>query len=174
MTEREILQLQVRLGINEYLLVLTDGFYHTYGAGAFALARLMNYRVVRRQRPWGEVLTCGFPDLILGLVCLRIREAGGDVELIEDHLFLIHGLDGTPDEVLVWEPEDKSIATSSTAKELTISATVDWLADAVMSFNVDVATLDETMSFVRTLQQRLSQTTNCKRYQPLGQRLLAY
>ena len=61
MTEREVLDIQEKNGNQEFLLILIGSFLHAYGYGAFALARATGYRVLRKQRKWGEVLTCGFP-----------------------------------------------------------------------------------------------------------------
>ena len=48
---------QEQAGNREYYLVLVGSFLHAYGHGAFALARATGYRVMRKQRKWGEVLT---------------------------------------------------------------------------------------------------------------------
>ena len=152
---------QKGLPANSCLLVYIDGFYQAYGSGAFALARAMKYRVVRRHRPWGEVLTCGFPDLVLGMVCLRLRKSRSDVEMLEDNAFLIHNLDDTPDETMVWEAEDEDSIFSSGP---TLCVTEDWLADAVASFNTKETSPDDAMRYVMTLQKRLKQATSCYRY----------
>lgn len=61
MTEREILDLQEQTGNQEYYLMLVGSFLHAYGHGVYALSRVTGYRVMRKQRKWGEVLTAGFP-----------------------------------------------------------------------------------------------------------------
>ena len=48
-------------GNEEFYLMLIGKFLHAYGHGAFALARATGYRVRRKPRKGGEVLTCGFP-----------------------------------------------------------------------------------------------------------------
>ena len=77
MTEREILERQEQTDNREYLLVLVGSFLHAYGNGAFALARVTGYRVIRKQRKWGEVLVVGFPADRLDLVRQQLRDAGG-------------------------------------------------------------------------------------------------
>jgi hypothetical protein len=161
MTEHDILIQQKLLPEEDCLLIMVDGFYQAYGLGAFALARVMKYRVLRRHRPWGEVLTCGFPDLVLAKVCLRLRKTRADVELLGDNAFLVHGLNGEPDESQVWDADDDDTPMTS---EPTLCVTEDWLADAVTGFNAEEATPEEAMLFVKTLQKRLSQTTSCHRY----------
>ena len=77
MTEREILERQEQTDNREYLLVLVGSFLQAYGNGAFALSRATGYRVVRKQRKWGEVLTCGFPAIQFDRVRLQVYAAGG-------------------------------------------------------------------------------------------------
>ena len=77
MTEREILERQEQTGNQQFLLVLVGSFLHAYGNGAFALARVTGYRVRRKQRRWGEVLTCGFPAIHFDRVRLQVYAAGG-------------------------------------------------------------------------------------------------
>ena len=62
MTEQELIRKQEEGG-NETLYLMKVGmFFHAYDAGAFALARLMHYRVKRKARKGGrEVLVAGFP-----------------------------------------------------------------------------------------------------------------
>lgn len=50
MTEQELIRKQEEGG-NETLYLMKVGmFFHAYDAGAFALARLMHYRVKRKAR----------------------------------------------------------------------------------------------------------------------------
>ena len=107
MTEREILERQEQTGNREYLLVLVGSFLQAYGNGAFALARVTGYRVRRKQRKWGEVLTCGFPAIHFDRVRLQVYAAGGEVEQVDDKTYLFRGLDGTPDPQMVCEPAPK-------------------------------------------------------------------
>ena len=61
MTEIEILDRQEQTGNREFYLMLIGRFYHAYGCGAFALARVTGYHVRRIQRKQGEVCVLGFP-----------------------------------------------------------------------------------------------------------------
>ena len=155
---------QKELPADDCLLLCIDGFYQAYGRGAFALSRAMKYRVLRRHRPWGEVLTCGFPDLLLGKVFLRLRKTRADVEMLENNAFLVHNIDDTPDETMVWDADDDDLFMTS---EPTLCVTEDWLADAVTSFNTKETNNVDAMCYMKTLQERLSQTTSCHRYLPL-------
>lgn len=61
MTEKEILQQQESNGQTAFYLMAVGMFYHAYGCGAFALSRATGYRVLRKHRKHGDILTCGFP-----------------------------------------------------------------------------------------------------------------
>ena len=80
MTEQELIRKQEEGG-NETLYLMKVGmFFHAYDAGAFALARLMHYRVKRKARKGGrEVLVAGFPADSLPTV-----DATEDATLIDD------------------------------------------------------------------------------------------
>ena len=101
MTEKEILQQQESNGQKTFYLMAVGMFYHAYGCGAFALARATGYRVLRKQRKYGDVLVCGFPANQLDMVLQRIRENSGEVEQTGEKTFLFRGLDGTADETMV-------------------------------------------------------------------------
>ena len=47
MTEKEILQEQESNNQKAFYLIAVGMFYHAYGCGAFALARVTGYRVLR-------------------------------------------------------------------------------------------------------------------------------
>lgn len=169
MTEREILDKQEQTGNQEYYLMLVGSFLHAYGNGAFALARATGYRVLRKQRKWGEVLTLGFPAGRLDLVRQRVRDAGGDVEQVDQKTFLFRGIDGTPDPAMVSEPARTggqfSLRKCGDAircePELTLGQSPsDWLAEAVRGFNLSVSTPMDAMLFISSLQQRLSEQTD--------------
>lgn len=79
MTEKEILTKQEQNGQQQFYLMLMGTFYHAYGHGAFALARATGYRVMRKHRKDGDILTCGFPMARLDEVTSRLQAAGGSV-----------------------------------------------------------------------------------------------
>lgn len=164
MTEQDYIRLQASLAEKGHILVHVDGFYQAYGPGAYALSRALGYRVVRRRRPWGEVLTCGFPDALLGMVCMRLRKTRADMELLSDNTFLVYGLDGTPDETMVWNAVEPPGA--AVTEKPTVCVTVDWLADAVTSYNLFESSVKDALHFINMLQRRLNQATTCIRYQP--------
>jgi hypothetical protein len=166
MTEQDYIRLQASLADKGHVLVHINGYYQAYGPGAYALSRALHYRVVRRQRPWGEVLTCGFPDLVLAKVCLQLRKARADMEPLSNNTFLVYGLDGTPDETMVWNAVEPPGA--AVTEKPTVCVTVDWLADAVTSYNIVESSPKDAMHFISHLQQCLSQTTPVYdiRYQP--------
>ncbi|MBR1644522.1 MAG: hypothetical protein IJ684_04050 [Bacteroidales bacterium] len=161
MTEREILDRQEQTGNQQFLLVLVGSFLHAYGNGAFALARVTGYRVRRKQRKWGEVLVVGFPIAQLDLVRQQLRDAGADVEQVDDKTFLFRGIDGTPDPQMVVEPArtggQTPCATPRTEGLSPCAEAESWLAEAVKGFNLSLSTPMDAMLFIGTLQQEISQ-----------------
>ena len=160
MTEREILDKQEQTGNQEYYLMLVGSFLHAYGNGAFALARATGYRVLCKQRKWGEVLTVGFPASRLDLVRQRVRDAGGGVEQVDQKTFLFRGIDGTPDPAMVSEPARTGGQTRCEPELKADQSPCDWLAEAVRGFNLSVSTPMDAMLFISSLQQRLSEQTD--------------
>lgn len=139
MTEKEILQKQDANGQTSFFLIAVGMFYHAYGNGSFALSRATGYRVLRKSRKDGDIMTCGFPASQLGSVLQRIRESGGDVEQKGEKTFLFHGLDGTPDEKLNVEPKPQSVA-SDPDEASQSGASFSWLAEELLSFNLSLST----------------------------------
>ena len=135
MTEKEVLQKQEINGQKAFYLIAVGMFYHAYGCGAFALSRATGYRVLRKHRKHGDILTCGFPVNQLEMVLQRIREADGEVEQTGEKTFLFRGLDGTPDERLI-EEQKPQIATSPSKEVLQPEASFSWLANELLSFNL--------------------------------------
>jgi hypothetical protein len=162
MTEREIIERQELAGNQEYFLVLVGSFLHAYGNGAFALSRATGYRIMRKQRKWGEVLTVGFPIGQLSLVRDRLREAGGDIEQMNDKIYLFRGIDGTPDLQMVYEPAPKPTVPVATATPNPITVGGSWLAEEVLRFNLSMSTPMDAMLFIGTLQQRLNDNDACE------------
>lgn len=159
MTEQDILRQQEANGQRSFYLVLVGRFLHAYGNGAFALSRATGYRVMRKQRRCGEVLTCGFPIDRFDLVRDRIRDAGGDIYSQDDKTWMFRGLNGTPDPQMVCEsapkPEPKPQAAP---KESQLAASgYGWLAEAVRGFNLSLSTPMDAMMLIGTLQQRLKE-----------------
>ena len=110
MTEKEVLEKQEENGQQEYYLILIGSFLHAYGQGAFALARATGYKVKRKHRKLGEVLTAGFPATRIDQVMEKIVAAGGEAAPLEDgKTWLFKGIDGTPDESMIAEPDWKAL-----------------------------------------------------------------
>ena len=110
MTEREVIEKQEGNGNKEYYLILIGSFLHAYGNGAFALARATGYKVKRKHRKLGEVLTAGFPATRIDQVMEKIVAAGGEAAPLEDgKTWLFKGIDGTPDESMIAEPDWKAL-----------------------------------------------------------------
>ena len=148
-------------------MVLVGSFLHAYGNGAFALSRVTGYRVRRKQRKWGEVLTCGFPAIHFDLVRQQLRDAGGEVEQVDDKTYLFRGPDGTPDPQMVCEPapkpEPKPQTQYATTENLPAACGYGWLAEAVRAYNLSQSTPMDAMLFISTLQQRLKETDDKER-----------
>ena len=174
MTEREVIEKQEQNGNKEFYLMLIGSFAHAYGCGAFALARATGYKVLRKRRKTGEVLTCGFPVAKVDDVRRRVMEAGGMMEDLPDgKTWLLTGLDGTPDEAMVSQPAApvnngcpsrpyEVVADSSLLNMVAEGesqgdggVSVAWLVDAVQGFNLSCATPIEAMLFIGTLQQKI-------------------
>ena len=154
MTEKEILQQQDTTGQTAFYLIAVGMFYHAYGCGAFALARATGYRVLRKHRKHGDILTCGFPANQLDMVLQRIREAGGEVEQTGEKSFLFRGVDGTPDDKLIAEQKPQ-IAISPSKEVPQSEASFSWLIDELLSFNLSLSTPMDAMNLIARLQKRL-------------------
>lgn len=113
MTEREIIERQEQSGNKQLLLVLIGGFYHAYESAAYALGRVTGYKVVRKHRKMGDIVTCGFAASQIDQVCQRLKAAGAEVEQEDERLWLFSGIDATPDESMVFQEEPKNKVTMS-------------------------------------------------------------
>lgn len=177
MTEKEILEKQEASGNQVFYLMLVGKFFLAYGYGAFALSRGTGYRVMRKARKMGSVITCGFPIERLDTVLLRVRDAGGRIEPLEQRLYRFSGLDGTPDERMVCEQKPVPATGKTAAPEGMASRQSapppfsggDWLREAVLSFNLSMSTPLDAMNFIGRLQQKLKTSIACE--SPAGQGL---
>lgn len=152
MTEQELIRKQEEGG-NETLYLMKVGmFFHAYGAGAFALARLMHYRVKRKARKGGrEVLVAGFPADSLPMVAERIEAAGGKVLVKTDTWVEFEGLDATEDPALIDEPETNAAGTSPTAAK---TGTEEW-KQRILSFDLSQSTPLQALNFLAEVQSGL-------------------
>ena len=174
MTEKEIIDLQEKSGNQVFYLMLVGKFFLAYGHGAFALSRGTGYRVMRKPRKTGPVITCGFPIERLDTVLQRVRDAGGRIEPLEQRLYRFSGLDGTPDERMVCEQMPATARSGATGDTVVGQAAVptgcgDWLREAVLSFNLSMSTPLDAMNFIGRLQQKLKTSIACE--SPAGQGL---
>lgn len=167
-----MLRQQEANGQQSFCLVLVGKFLHACGCGAFALSRATGYRVMRKQRKWGEVMVCGFPIDRFDLVRDRIRDAGGDIYSMDDKTWMFRGLDGTPDPQMVCEPAPKT-EPKPQEQLTTVAPAADgygWLAEAVRGFNLSQSTPVDAILFINDLQHRLSDagTTSVACESPAG------
>jgi len=120
--EQELINKQEESG-NEVLCLMKIGFFfHAYNAGAYALARVMKYRVARKVRRSGlEMMTAGFPSEKLPSVLESITAAGGRILSQTDDCVEFTGVDYTPNGIIVVEKEKKMkvLAGSPQETELT-------------------------------------------------------
>lgn len=104
MKEQEIMKLQEESDNRCLYLQKVGMFYQAYGHAAFAIARLMGYKVKRHERKKsGFVYVAGFPLSSLEQVMKQMEEMGWTCECCKEDasLFLFMGADGTPDMELV-------------------------------------------------------------------------
>ena len=167
MTEKEILEKQTQNGNREFYMILVGRFLHAYECGAFALSRVMGYRVIRKHRKTGDVLVTGFPIDQFDLVRGRIREAGGDIQDLCTNTWVFRGLDGTPDDRMVCDPQPKSnVSDAPRTLQPTMvaaSAAATWLEETILSFNLSASTPMQAMLFLSDVQLRLRDDNNVKK-----------
>ena len=149
MTEQELIRKQEEGG-NETLYLMKVGmFFHAYDAGAFALARLMHYRVKRKARKGGrEVLVAGFPADTLPTVAERIAAAGGKVLAKTDTWVEFAGLDATEDATLI---DDIPADTKKTVPE---NPTREW-ERKIMDYDLSCTTPLDALNFLAGIQKEL-------------------
>ena len=81
MKEEEVLARKEQTGNKEFYLIHVGPSFHAYGGGAFALARVTGYRVMRKRRKAGNVLTASSPVGQLEQVRVCITVGGGIIGL---------------------------------------------------------------------------------------------
>lgn len=163
MSEKEILEKQQQAGEHEFYLVRIGLFLRAYSNGAFALARTTGYRVMRKHRKQGDIVTCGFPSSQFEQVRQRLIDAGAQIEEAGEDLWLIRGLDDTPDESMVEAEPARTKGTTMTivsdSQESALNfpqADYGWLAEAIKGFNLSLSTPMDAMQFISSLQQELA------------------
>ena len=148
MTEHEVLNLQAENGETVFYLMQRGSFFHAYGNGAFALARVTGYKVLRKQRKAGDIFTAGFQVASLQKVLGLLQDAGASVEEQSSMLILFSGIDGTPDETLVFQARTQPRSVSADGSH----DDYQWLADEIQNFNLSLSSPMEAMNFLSRLQ----------------------
>lgn len=143
MTEKEMMHMQQEYGEERFVVCKSGKFYLACSCGAFALARVTGYRVIRRKRKGGRfILTAGFPENRLEQVRERILRAGGIVTDASDAGFVFSGIDGSIDETLV---SDES------RRDRNVPESV--LREMILAFDLSHSTPMDAMIFVDKLQK---------------------
>jgi hypothetical protein len=147
--EQELIKKQEESG-NEVLCLMKIGyFFHAYNAGAYALARIMKYRVRKKVRRSGlEMVTAGFPADNLHAVLECIKAAGGQILSQTDDWIEFTGIDYTSDGIVVVEPEKKP----KTPKVPEGSSQESDLAKIIRSFDLSHSTPLDAIIFIGHLQ----------------------
>ena len=149
--EQELISRQEESG-NEVLCLMKIGFFfHAYNAGAYALARVMNYRVARKVRRSGlEMMTAGFPSEKLPSVLESITAAGGRILSQTDDCVEFTGVDYTPDGVVVIEKEKKVKILAGSPQETDLSK-------MILSYDLYRSSPMDAMLFIAKLQALVSE-----------------
>ena len=151
--EQELINKQEESG-NEVLCLMKIGFFfHAYNAGAYALARVMKYRVARKVRRSGlEMMTAGFPSEKLPSVLESITAAGGRILSQTDDCVKFTGIDYTSDGIVVIEKEKKVkvLAPDEPFHE-------SELAKMIRSYDLLHSTPLDAITFIGRLQALVSQ-----------------
>ena len=147
--EQELINRQEESG-NEVLCLMKIGyFFHAYNAGAYALARVMKYRVRKKVRRSGlEMVTAGFPADNLQAVLEFITAAGGQILSQTDDWIEFTGIDYTSDGIVVMETEKKPKA----PKVPEGSSQESDLAKIIRSFDLSHSTPLDAIVFIGHLQ----------------------
>ena len=151
--EQELINRQEESG-NEVLCLMKMGFFfHAYNAGAYALARVMKYRVRKKVRRSGlEMITAGFPVDNLQSVLECIKAAGGRILSQTDDYVEFTAIDCTSDGIMVIEKEKKAkvLAPDEPLQE-------SELAKIIRSYDLSRSTPLDAMSFIVRLQTLLQE-----------------
>jgi len=152
--EQELINKQEESG-NEVLCLMKIGyFFHAYNAGACALARVMNYRVMRKVRRSGlEILTAGFPADNLPSVMKCITAAGGQILSQTDDWVEFTGIDCTAKGIEIVEQEKKPKA----PREPVESSQESDLAKMIRSYDLLHSAPLDAMIFIAKLQALVSE-----------------
>ena len=146
MKELELIEKQ-KSGDNKYLYLVKVGmFYHAYDAAAYAISRLMHYKIKRKHRRGGDVLVAGFPISGIQKAIEMIISAGGEVSKEAEDVIVFSGIDASEDEKMI--VEEKEIKQNM--------AINDPLVDAIKSFDLMNSSPMNAMHFISVLKSMVS------------------
>lgn len=146
MKELELIEKQ-KSGDNKYLYLVKVGmFYHAYDAAAYAISRLMHYKIKRKHRRGGDVLVAGFPISGIQKVIDMITSAGGEVSKEAEDVIVFSGIDASADEKMIVEEKDIK-------QNMAINYP---LVDAIKSFDLMNSSPMNAMHFISVLKSMVS------------------
>lgn len=146
MKELELIEKQ-KSGDNKYLYLVKVGmFYHAYDAAAYAISRLMHYKIKRKHRRGGDVLVAGFPISGIQKAISMITSAGGKISEEADGVIVFTGIDASADEKMIVEE-----------KEIKQNMAINYpLVDAIKSFDLMNSSPMNAMHFISVLKSMVS------------------
>ena len=146
MKELELIEKQ-KSDDNKYLYLVKVGmFYHAYDAAAYAISRLMHYKIKRKHRRGGDVLVAGFPISGIQKAIDMITSAGGEVSKEAEDVIVFSGIDASADEKMIVEE-----------KEIKQNMAINYpLVDAIKSFDLMNSSPMNAMHFISVLKSMVS------------------
>ena len=148
MKELELIEKQ-KSGDNKYLYLVKVGmFYHAYDAAAYAISRLMHYKIKLKHRRGGDVLVAGFPISGIQKAISMITSAGGKISKEADGAIVFTGIDASADEKMIVDDNEKEI-------KKTVSVNYP-LVDAIKSFDLMNSSPMNAMHFISVLKSMVS------------------
>lgn len=144
MKERDLIGLQEKADNQKLYLIKVGMFYHAYNAGAYAIAKLMHYKIKRKHRKEGDILVAGFPVANLQNVIRCIEDKGGTICRETEDNVTFSGLDIIPDATLI-EKEEPAVELADTA-----------LKDAIRNFDLMNSSPMNAMNFISILKKMIN------------------
>jgi hypothetical protein len=151
--EQDLIRKQEEEGNEVLYLVKVGIFFHAYNAAAYALSRVMGYRVKRRVRKSGlAVLTAGFPADKISIVVANIKAAGGHVLVDSDDWVEFSGINCTADGIQVLEDEKKVDELKGLRRLKDVSQETD-LVEMIRNYDLLHSTPMDAVAFIDRLQK---------------------
>lgn len=145
MKEKDLIELQEKTENKKLYLTKVGMFYHAYNAGAYAIARLMHYKIKRKHRKDGDILSAGFPVGNLQDVIRCIENQGGTICSRTENSVVFSGLDILPDEALI---ETDALSSSGNVHDAA-------LKDAIRNFDLMNSSPMNAMNFISILKKMI-------------------